>query len=52
MLECLDNGLIIITAGTFGSCIRVLSPLIIENEVLEEGLNILEKSIQKIIHHA
>ncbi|MFD1315628.1 aspartate aminotransferase family protein [Namhaeicola litoreus] len=52
MLDCLENGLIIITAGTHGNCIRVLSPLVIEDEVLLKGLAILKNSITKIIGNA
>jgi len=45
----LDNGLIVITAGTYGNCIRVLSPLIIEDKVLEKGLTILENAVKNAI---
>ena len=37
----LEQGLIMITAGTFGNVIRTLMPLNINRETLEEGLNIL-----------
>ncbi len=47
--KCFVNGLITITSGTSGNCIRILSPLFIENEILQKGLSILEKSIQEII---
>ena len=47
--KCLEKGLIVITSGTYGNCIRILSPLFIENEILEKGLNILEQTIQEII---
>lgn len=47
--KCLEKGLIIITSGTYGNCIRILSPLFIEDEILENGLNILEETIKEIL---
>jgi 4-aminobutyrate aminotransferase / (S)-3-amino-2-methylpropionate transaminase / 5-aminovalerate transaminase len=41
-----ERGLITITAGTFGNCIRVLAPLVISDEELDEGLDILEESLK------
>ncbi|HMQ68057.1 MAG TPA: aspartate aminotransferase family protein [Ignavibacteria bacterium] len=46
---CAENGLIIISAGTFKNVIRILSPLVITDEQLEKGLNILEEEIHKTI---
>lgn len=46
---CLENGLIVITSGTYGNCIRILSPLFIETEILDNGLQILEDTIQKVL---
>ncbi len=45
--ECSRNDLIIITAGTFKNVIRILSPLVITDEQLEKGLDILEAAIRK-----
>jgi 4-aminobutyrate aminotransferase/(S)-3-amino-2-methylpropionate transaminase len=47
--KCLAKGLIIITSGTYGNCIRILSPLFIEDEILEKGLTILEQTIKEVI---
>jgi len=47
--KCLERGLIVITSGTYGNCIRILSPLFIEDEILEKGLDILEQTIKEII---
>ncbi len=44
---CADDGLILISAGTFKNIIRVLCPLVITNEQLNTGLDILEKQIEK-----
>lgn len=47
--KCLEKGLIVITSGTYGNCIRILSPLFIEDEILEKGLSILEQTIEEIL---
>ena len=46
---CADEGLIIISAGTFKNIIRVLCPLVITNEQLNKGLDILESQLQKLV---
>ena len=43
--KCLEKGLIVITSGTYGNCIRILSPLFIEEGLLLKGLSILETVI-------
>ena len=47
--KCLEKALIIITSGTYGNCIRILSPLFIEDEILERGLAILEETIKEVL---
>lgn len=49
--KCYENGLIIITSGTYGNCIRILSPLFIEDSVLHNGLEILENVIKSVIEN-
>jgi 4-aminobutyrate aminotransferase/(S)-3-amino-2-methylpropionate transaminase len=43
--RCAERGLILLSAGTFKNIIRVLSPIVISDELLEKGLNILEQEI-------
>jgi 4-aminobutyrate aminotransferase/(S)-3-amino-2-methylpropionate transaminase len=43
-----DSGLILLSCGTFGNVIRLLMPLNIPEDVLNKGLNIIEKGLQKI----
>lgn len=45
---CAENGLIIISAGTFGNVIRVLSPLVISDDELTRGLDILETQLTQL----
>lgn len=44
---CADRGLVLLSAGTFKNVIRVLSPLVITDEELDKGLNILEEETLK-----
>lgn len=48
---CGKNGLIIISAGTHKNVIRILSPLVITDQQLRKGLDILEQEIEKAVHH-
>lgn len=45
---CAENGLLIITAGTGGNVIRVLSPLVISDSQLRRGLEILRKQLLRL----
>ncbi len=45
---CLDRGLLILTAGTHRNVIRMLSPLVISDALLNKGLNILEEELLKL----
>jgi len=42
---CYERGLIVIGAGTYGNVIRTLMPLVITEDQLEEGLDVLEAAI-------
>ncbi len=44
--EANKRGLLLLSAGTYGNVIRVLMPLVITDEQLEEGLTIIEESLQ------
>lgn len=43
--RALDLGLVILTCGTHGHSLRVLVPLTVEDDVLEEGLKLLDKAL-------
>jgi 4-aminobutyrate aminotransferase/(S)-3-amino-2-methylpropionate transaminase len=45
---CLNRGLILLSAGTYKNVIRILSPLTISNELLNQGLDIIEEELNKI----
>ena len=42
---CAEKGLIVLTAGTHKNIIRILCPLVITDEQLQKGLDILEGEI-------
>lgn len=44
--EANKRGLLIISAGVYSNVLRLLMPIVITNEQLEEGLNILESAIE------
>ena len=45
---CAEHGLIVISAGVNGNIIRVLSPLVIEEELLNKGLDIMENGMKEL----
>jgi 4-aminobutyrate aminotransferase/(S)-3-amino-2-methylpropionate transaminase len=45
---CAENGLLIISAGTEGNVIRVLSPLVISDSDLSKGLSIIREQLLKL----
>lgn len=46
--ECMMHGLVVLGAGVRDNCIRFLLPLVITDEQMNAGLDILEKAIAKI----
>lgn len=48
MNTCAERGLVIISAGVNGNVIRILSPLVIEETLLNKGLDILESVIEEL----
>ena len=45
----LQRGLILLKAGVYGNCIRVLAPLTIEDSVLEEGLDAWDAALAAVL---
>jgi 4-aminobutyrate aminotransferase/(S)-3-amino-2-methylpropionate transaminase len=45
---CYEHGLITITAGTYGNVIRLLVPLVITDEQMDEGLDVLESALASV----
>jgi 4-aminobutyrate aminotransferase/(S)-3-amino-2-methylpropionate transaminase len=45
---CHQQGLVVLTCGTFGNVLRFLPPLVIGEDLLEEGLGILEEALASL----
>lgn len=44
---CHEQGVVVLTCGTYGNVIRLLPPLVISEELLTEGLDVLEKAVRE-----
>lgn len=40
-----DEGLILLSCGTHGATIRILVPLTASDEIVDEGLNLLQRAL-------
>jgi 4-aminobutyrate aminotransferase/(S)-3-amino-2-methylpropionate transaminase len=47
--DAVSHGLILIRAGLFSNCIRLLPPIVITDEQLVEGLQVLEDAISRAV---
>lgn len=45
--DCFENGLVTLVCGVHGNVIRVLAPLVITDEQLQRGFDIMEAAVQK-----
>jgi 4-aminobutyrate aminotransferase/(S)-3-amino-2-methylpropionate transaminase len=45
---CWQHGLIILSAGTYGNVIRLLLPLVVTDDQLEEGFSVLEAALASV----
>jgi 4-aminobutyrate aminotransferase/(S)-3-amino-2-methylpropionate transaminase len=46
--RALENGVIVLTAGTYGNVVRLLPPITIEQPLLEEGLDVLGEAVASV----
>jgi 4-aminobutyrate aminotransferase/(S)-3-amino-2-methylpropionate transaminase len=49
LTAALRRGLILLSAGTYGNVVRVLAPLTIEPEVLDEGLDVMGEALGEAV---
>jgi len=49
LAEALKRGVILLSAGTLGNVVRVLVPLTVEDAVLDEGLDAMEKALEAAV---
>ena len=45
---CYEHGLVIMTAGSYGNVIRLLAPLVITDDQMNEGLDVLESALATV----
>jgi 4-aminobutyrate aminotransferase-like enzyme len=45
LAAALQRGLILLSSGTFGNVVRVLAPLTTPDDILEEGLDVMEQAL-------
>jgi 4-aminobutyrate aminotransferase/(S)-3-amino-2-methylpropionate transaminase len=46
--RCYEKGLVLVSCGHFGNVIRTLMPLVITDEQLDRGFQILDSALQEI----
>ena len=46
--HCLEHGLILVTAGTYGNVIRILMPLVVTDEQMSEALDVMEAALIEV----
>ena len=47
--RCLENGVVVITAGTYGNVLRLLPPVNIDEALLADGLDVLDDALTATI---
>ncbi len=45
---CYEHGLVLITAGSYGNVMRLLVPLVITDQQMDEALDVLESALQAV----
>jgi 4-aminobutyrate aminotransferase/(S)-3-amino-2-methylpropionate transaminase len=48
-LECLREGVVVLTAGTYGNVVRLLPPINIDEPLLADGLDVLEAAFATVL---
>jgi 4-aminobutyrate aminotransferase/(S)-3-amino-2-methylpropionate transaminase len=49
LTAALERGLILLSAGTFSNIVRVLAPLTTADEIVEEGLDVMELALEAVV---
>jgi 4-aminobutyrate aminotransferase/(S)-3-amino-2-methylpropionate transaminase len=47
--EAADRGLVLLSCGVYGNVIRFLPPLTVSNDILGEGLDIIEQALEAVL---
>jgi 4-aminobutyrate aminotransferase/(S)-3-amino-2-methylpropionate transaminase len=46
--HCYEHGLILVTAGTYGNVVRILMPLVVTDDQMNEALDIMEAALTTV----
>jgi 4-aminobutyrate aminotransferase/(S)-3-amino-2-methylpropionate transaminase len=46
---CHQQGVVVLTCGTYGNVVRLLPPLVIGDDLLDEGLSVLEGALREVL---
>jgi len=46
--HCLEHGLILVSAGSYGNVVRLLMPLVTTDDQFDEGLQVLESALMHV----
>jgi 4-aminobutyrate aminotransferase/(S)-3-amino-2-methylpropionate transaminase len=49
LTAALERGLILLSSGTYGNTVRVLAPLTTPDEIVEEGLDVIERALEAVM---
>jgi 4-aminobutyrate aminotransferase / (S)-3-amino-2-methylpropionate transaminase / 5-aminovalerate transaminase len=49
LAAALERGLILLSAGTYGNTVRVLAPLTTPDDLVEEGLGVMEQALEAVL---
>jgi 4-aminobutyrate aminotransferase/(S)-3-amino-2-methylpropionate transaminase len=49
LAAALARGLILLSSGTYGNTVRVLAPLTTPDEIVEEGLDVMEQALEAVV---
>ena len=44
-----ENGLILLSCGLYGNVVRIMVPLTASDAIVDEGLDIIERSLREIV---
>jgi 4-aminobutyrate aminotransferase/(S)-3-amino-2-methylpropionate transaminase len=48
LTACHEEGIILLRAGTYDNCVRLLPPLVMSDDLLMDGLAVLEKAVRAL----
>jgi 4-aminobutyrate aminotransferase/(S)-3-amino-2-methylpropionate transaminase len=49
LVAALERGLVLLSSGTYGNTVRVLAPLTTPDEVVDEGLEVLQRALESVL---